>query len=160
MRSEGRRRDESRSRMIPGANHDMPRSMIDEAMTDRIMRVVFRDKLVHQREHAPGYAWANPDDPTNKRCGVIEQVPDGGHRAQASQTGYSVNRGSIGVFRPESRMHRRMHFSILRAGSASMTTDSRAKARFHRHPYAAVCTVCTSLKRKKAEKTPTPKRGA
>lgn len=87
MRSEGRRRDESRSRMIPGANHDMPRSMIDEAMTDRIMRVVFRDKLVHQREHAPGYAWANPDDPTDERCGVIEQVPDGGHRAQASQNG-------------------------------------------------------------------------
>lgn len=46
MRAKGRRRDESRSRMIPGANHDMPRSMIDEAMTGRIMRVVFRDKLV------------------------------------------------------------------------------------------------------------------
>lgn len=40
MRADGRRR------MIPGANHDMPRSMVDEAMTDRIMRVVFRDKLV------------------------------------------------------------------------------------------------------------------
>ena len=51
--------------MIPGANHDMPHPMIDEAMTDRIMRVVFRDKLVHQGEHAPGYVWANPDDPTN-----------------------------------------------------------------------------------------------
>lgn len=51
--------------MIPGANRDMPRPIIDEAMTDRIMRVVFRDKLVHQREHAPGYAWANPDDLTN-----------------------------------------------------------------------------------------------
>lgn len=65
MRAEGRRRDESRGRMIPGANRDMPRPMIDEAMTDRIMRVVFRDKLVHQREHASGYAWANPDDLTN-----------------------------------------------------------------------------------------------
>lgn len=53
MRADGRRR------MIPGANHNMPRSMIDEAMTDRIMRVAFRDKLVHQRERAPGYAWAN-----------------------------------------------------------------------------------------------------
>lgn len=71
--------------MIPGANHDMPRSMIDEAMTDRIMRVVFRDKLVHQRGHAPGYAWANPDDLTDEQRGVIEQVPDGGQRAQASQ---------------------------------------------------------------------------
>ena len=87
MRAKGRRRDESRSRMIPGANHDMPRSMIDEAMTDRIMRVVFRDKLVHQGEHAPGYVWANPDDPTNEQRGVIEQVPDGGHGAQASQNG-------------------------------------------------------------------------
>lgn len=56
MRAEDRRRNESRSRMIPGANHDMPRSIIDKAMTDRIMRVVFRDKLVHQREHASGYA--------------------------------------------------------------------------------------------------------
>ena len=46
MRAEGRRRDGSRGRMIPGANHDMPRPMIDEAMTDRIIRVVFRDKLV------------------------------------------------------------------------------------------------------------------
>lgn len=56
MRAEGRRRNESRSRMIPGANHDMPRSIIDKAMTDCIMRVVFRDKLVHQREHASSYA--------------------------------------------------------------------------------------------------------
>ena len=87
MRAEGRRRNESRSRMIPGANHDMPRSIIDKAMTDRIMRVVFRDKLVHQREHASGYARANPDDLTNEQCGVIEQVPDGGHGAQASQNG-------------------------------------------------------------------------
>ena len=87
MRAKGRRRDESRSRMIPGANHDMPRSMIDEAMTDRIMRVVFRDKIVHQRGHAPGHAWANPDDLANEQCGVIEQVPDGGHGAQASQNG-------------------------------------------------------------------------
>lgn len=81
MRADGRRR------MIPGANHDMPRPMIDEAMTGRIMRVVFRDKLAHQRGHAPGYAWANPDDLTNEQRGVIEQVPDGGHRAQASQNG-------------------------------------------------------------------------
>lgn len=66
--SSGRRQDGSRGRMIPGANHDMPRSMIDEAMTDRIMRVVFRDKLVHQRGHAPGYAWANPDDLANEQC--------------------------------------------------------------------------------------------
>lgn len=73
--------------MIPGANHNMPHLIIDEAMTDRIMRVVFRDKLVHQGEHAPGYVWANPDDPTNEQRGVIEQVPDGGHGAQASQNG-------------------------------------------------------------------------
>lgn len=81
MRADGRRR------MIPGANHDMPHPIIDEAMTDRIMRGVFRDKLVHQRERAPGYVWANPDDPTNEQRGVIEQVPDGGHGAQASQNG-------------------------------------------------------------------------
>lgn len=87
MRAEGRRRDGGRGRIIPGANHDMPRSMIDEAMTDRIMRVVFRDKLVHQRGHAPGYAWANPDDPTNEQCVVIGQVPDGGPGTQASQNG-------------------------------------------------------------------------
>lgn len=87
MRAKGRRRNESRGRMIPGANHDMPRSIIDKAMTDRIIRVVFGDKLVHQRGHASGYAWANPDDLTNEQCGVIEQVPDGGHGAQASQNG-------------------------------------------------------------------------
>lgn len=46
MRAKGRRRDGSRGGMIPGANHDMPHPIIDEAMTDRIMRVVFRDKLV------------------------------------------------------------------------------------------------------------------
>ncbi len=46
----------------------------------------------------------------------------------------------------------RMHFRFSRAGSASMPTGSRTKARFRRLPYAAVCTVCTSLKRKKTEK--------
>ena len=60
----------------------------------------------------------------------------------------------------EIRMQIRMHFMISRAEEAPMPTGSRAKARFHRHPYAAVCTVCSSLKRKKAKKTPTPKRGA
>ena len=60
----------------------------------------------------------------------------------------------------EIRMQIRMHFWFRRAEEAPMPTGSRAKARSHRHPYAAVCTVCTSLKRKRAEKGPTPKRGA
>jgi hypothetical protein len=59
--------------------------------------------------------------------------------------------------RADGRMQIRMHFSISRAGSASMPTGSRAKARFHRHPYAVVCTVCSSLKRKRAEKAQLPK---
>ena len=49
--------------------------------------------------------------------------------------------------------------SVFAGRSASMPTGSRAKAGFQWLPYAAVCTVCTSLKRKKAEKTPTPKIG-
>ena len=68
-----------------------------------------------------------------------------------------------GRFRRKSakiRMRIRMHFRFSRAGGAPMPTGSRAGARFHRRPYAVVCTVCSSLKRKKAEKGPTPKRGA
>ena len=68
-----------------------------------------------------------------------------------------------GRFRRESaeiRMRLRMHFRFSRAGRASMPTGSRAKAGFYRRPYAVLCTVCTSLKRKKTEKGPTPKRGA
>ena len=84
-------------------------------------------------------------------CHVPSHASDGAGRC---------GRGPIGVFRPKSRMHLRMHFRSSRAGEASMPTGSRAKARFHRRPYAAVCTVCSSLKRKKAEKGPTPKRGA
>ena len=68
-----------------------------------------------------------------------------------------------GRFRRESaeiRMRIRMHFRLRRAEEASMPTGGRAKAGFRWLPYAAVCAVCGSLKRKKAGKTPTPKRGA
>ena len=64
------------------------------------------------------------------------------------------------AMRADGRMQIRMHFMISRAEEAPIPTDSRAKAGLQRHPYAAVCTVCSSLKRKKAKKTPTPKRGA
>ena len=43
--------------------------------------------LISARASGAGYAWANPDDLTNEQRGVIEQVLDGGHGAQASQNG-------------------------------------------------------------------------
>ena len=68
-----------------------------------------------------------------------------------------------GRFRRKSakiRMRIRMHFAFSRAEEASMPTGSKAKACSSLQPYAVLCTVCSSLKRKRAEKGPTPKRGA
>ena len=47
---------------------------------------------------------------------------------QYPKSGYSDDRGSIGVFRPEIHMHLRMHFPIRRAKEPPMPTGSRAKA--------------------------------
>lgn len=145
--------EENRSRMILSANHDMPRSMIDEAMTDRVMRVVFRDKLVHheciepmigkygfwpfmlasamawcvyQGEHAPGYAWANPDDLTDEQCDIIKQVLDSGHTEPGTpkpscgwaamglvQTTCSGPNRSEHVYRPSSKAERRSVWESL-----------------------------------------------
>ena len=117
--------------------------------------------------------------PPAARCGSEQLLPE---RTKARQRGQRIvsrgesrparrlvmmtgGGGSIigGRFRRKSakiRMRIRMHFAFSRAKEAPMPTGSRAGARFHRRPYAAVCTVCGSLKRKKAEKGPTPKRGA
>lgn len=145
--------EENRSRMILSANHDMPRSMIDEAMTDRVMRVVFKDKLVHhegiepmigkygfwpfmlvsamawcayQGVHAPGYAWANPDDLTDEQCGIIEQVLAGGHTGPDTpkplcgwaamglvQTTCSGPNGPEHVYRPSSKPEKRAVWDSL-----------------------------------------------
>ena len=47
---------------------------------------------------------------------------------QNPKSGYSDDRGSIGVLRPEIHMHLRMHLSFSRAVEASLPTGSRAKA--------------------------------
>ncbi len=77
-------------------------------------------------------------------------------RAEANQFPRRAFSSEIG----EIRMQIRMRFCFRRAEEASMPTGGKAKAGFRWPPYVAVCTVCSSLKRKKAEKGPTPKRGA
>ena len=77
-------------------------------------------------------------------------------RAEANQ----FHRRAIPARIGEIRMRIRMRFCLRRAEEASMPTGSRVKALFRWLPYAAVCAICGSLKREKAEKTPTPKRGA
>ena len=80
-------------------------------------------------------------------------IKDGRRRNQFHRRAIPARIGEI-------RMRIRMRFCLRRAEEASMPTGSRVKALFRWLPYAAVCAICGSLKREKAEKTPTPKRGA
>lgn len=98
--------EENRSVLVLSSNYDIPSKFVDDALTDRVARVVLKNRMTHYRRIAPmiarygfwpfmlasalcwcqwqgrhvtGYAWVNPASLTDEQRNIIAQVLEFGY---------------------------------------------------------------------------------